>query len=79
MGEDIRDLGTEGQMQKKGTPTMGGIIIIAAILVPTLLLAKLDNVYIILLIIATVGLGLIGFLTITSNIPQEQRGTGRPV
>lgn len=62
VGEDIRDLGLEGQMQKKGTPTMGGIIIIAAILVPTLLLAKLDNVYIILLIIATVGLGLIGFL-----------------
>ncbi|HQQ98752.1 MAG TPA: phospho-N-acetylmuramoyl-pentapeptide-transferase [Cyclobacteriaceae bacterium] len=62
VGEDIRDLGLEGQLQKKGTPTMGGIIIIAAILVPTLLLAKLDNVYIILLIIATVGLGLIGFL-----------------
>ncbi len=62
VGEDIRDLGLEGQMQKKGTPTMGGIIIIAAILIPTLLLAKLDNVYIILLIIATVGLGLIGFL-----------------
>jgi len=62
VGEDIRDLGLEGQMQKKGTPTMGGIIIIAAILIPTLLLAKLDNVYVILLIIATVGLGLIGFL-----------------
>lgn len=62
VGEDIRDLGLEGQMQKKGTPTMGGIIIIAAILIPTMLLAKLDNVYIILLIIATVGLGLIGFL-----------------
>ncbi len=62
VGEDIRDLGLEGQMQKKGTPTMGGIIIIAAILIPTLLLAKLDNVYIVLLITATVGLGLIGFL-----------------
>ena len=62
VGEDIRDLGLEGQQQKKGTPTMGGIIIIAAILIPTLLLAKLDNVYIILLITATVGLGLIGFL-----------------
>ncbi len=62
VGEDIRDLGLEGQMQKKGTPTMGGIIIIAAILIPTLLLAKIDNVYIVLLVIATVWLGLIGFL-----------------
>ena len=62
VGEDIRDLGLQGQMEKKGTPTMGGIIIILAILVPTLLFAKLDNVYIILLIIATVWLGLIGFL-----------------
>ena len=62
VGEDIRDLGLEGQMQKKGTPTMGGIIIIAAILIPTLLMAKLDNVYVILLIATTVWLGLIGFL-----------------
>jgi phospho-N-acetylmuramoyl-pentapeptide-transferase len=62
VGEEIRDLGLEGQMSKKGTPTMGGLIIIAAILVPTLLFAKIDNVYIILLIITTVWLGLIGFL-----------------
>jgi phospho-N-acetylmuramoyl-pentapeptide-transferase len=62
VGEDIRDLGLEGQIQKKGTPTMGGLIIIAAILIPTLLFAKLDNVYIVLLIIATCWLGLIGFL-----------------
>ena len=62
VGEDIRDLGLTGQMQKKGTPTMGGIIIIAAILVPTLLFAKLDNVYVILLIIATCWLGMIGFI-----------------
>jgi phospho-N-acetylmuramoyl-pentapeptide-transferase len=61
VGEDIRDLGLEGQMQKKGTPTMGGLIIIAAILVPTLLLAKLDNIYIILLIVTTCWLGFIGF------------------
>jgi phospho-N-acetylmuramoyl-pentapeptide-transferase len=53
VGEDIRDLGLEGQLQKKGTPTMGGIIIIAAILIPTLLMAKLDNVYVILLIATT--------------------------
>jgi phospho-N-acetylmuramoyl-pentapeptide-transferase len=62
VGEDIRDLGLQGQIQKKGTTTMGGIIIITAILIPTLLLAKLDNIYIILLIIATCWLGLIGFL-----------------
>jgi len=62
VGDEIRDLGLEGQLQKKGTPTMGGIIIIAGILVPTLLFAKLDNVYVILLIIATLWLGLIGLL-----------------
>jgi phospho-N-acetylmuramoyl-pentapeptide-transferase len=62
VGEDIRDLGLEGQLSKKGTPTMGGLIIIAAILIPTLLFAKLDNIYVILLIITTIWLGLIGFL-----------------
>lgn len=62
IGEDIRELGLEGQSQKKGTPTMGGLIIIAAILVPTLLFAKLDNVYVILLITATVWMGVIGFI-----------------
>ena len=62
VGEDIRDLGLEGQLSKKGTPTMGGLIIIAAILIPTLLFAKLDNIYVILLIVTTVWLGLIGFL-----------------
>lgn len=62
VGEDIRDLGLEGQIQKKGTPTMGGLIIIAAILIPTLLFARLDNVYVVLLIIATCWLGIIGFL-----------------
>lgn len=62
VGEEIRDLGLEGQMQKKGTPTMGGIIIIAAILIPTILFARLDNVYVILLCLVTIGLGFIGFL-----------------
>jgi phospho-N-acetylmuramoyl-pentapeptide-transferase len=62
IGETIRDLGLEGQMSKKGTPTMGGIIIIIAILVPTLLLSNLTNTYIILMLITTVWLGLIGFL-----------------
>ncbi|MFM7327305.1 MAG: phospho-N-acetylmuramoyl-pentapeptide-transferase [Bacteroidota bacterium] len=62
VGEEIRDLGLEGQIQKKGTPTMGGIIIIAAILLPTLLFARIDNVYVILLLAVTIGLGFIGFL-----------------
>ncbi len=62
IGEEIRDLGLEGQMQKKGTPTMGGIIILLSILVPALLFGNLTNIYVILLIITTVWLGLIGFL-----------------
>jgi phospho-N-acetylmuramoyl-pentapeptide-transferase len=62
VGEIIRDLGLEGQMSKKGTPTMGGVIIILAILIPVLLLCKLDNVYIILMIVTTVWLGIIGFI-----------------
>jgi phospho-N-acetylmuramoyl-pentapeptide-transferase len=62
IGETIRDLGLEGQMSKKGTPTMGGIIIIIAILIPTLLLASLTNIYVLLMIITTVWLGTIGFL-----------------
>lgn len=61
IGEDIRDLGLQGQMEKKGTPTMGGVIILLAILVPVLLFARLDNVYTQLMLISTVWLGLIGF------------------
>jgi phospho-N-acetylmuramoyl-pentapeptide-transferase len=61
VGESVRDLGLEGQKQKEGTPTMGGLIILAAILVPTLLFAKLNNIYVILMIFSTVWLGLIGF------------------
>ncbi len=62
IGESIRDLGLEGQMSKKGTPTMGGVIMIAAILIPTVLFAQINNIYIILLIVSTIWLGLIGFL-----------------
>lgn len=62
IGEEIRDLGLQGQLQKKGTPTMGGVIILVAILVPMLLFGKLDNVYIQLLLVSTVWLGLIGGL-----------------
>ena len=62
VGETVRNLGLEGQMQKAGTPTMGGIIIILGILIPTLLFAKLDNIYIIMMLVTTVWLGAIGFL-----------------
>ena len=62
IGETIRNLGLEGQMSKKGTPTMGGVIIIIAILIPVLLLTKLDNIYIILMIITTIWLGTLGFM-----------------
>ena len=62
VGESIRDLGLEGQMEKTGTPTMGGVIIIAGIIIPTLLFAKLDNIYIQLMLIATIWLGVIGFI-----------------
>ena len=62
VGETVRDLGLEGQIQKQGTPTMGGLIILSATIIPTLLFAKLDNIYIILLLVSTVWLGAIGFL-----------------
>ncbi|MCD4737190.1 MAG: phospho-N-acetylmuramoyl-pentapeptide-transferase, partial [Bacteroidales bacterium] len=62
VGETIRDLGLEGQKEKEGTPTMGGLIILGSILIPTLLFAKLDNIYIILMIFTTIWLGLIGFI-----------------
>lgn len=62
VGETIRDLGLEGEKQKQGTPTMGGLIIIAGIMVPTLLFAKLENIYVILMLITTLWMGAIGFL-----------------
>lgn len=62
VGETIRDLGLEGQNQKAGTPTMGGIIIIFSTLIPVILLTKLDNIYVIILLITTIWMGLIGFL-----------------
>ena len=61
IGEDIRDLGLQGQLEKKGTPTMGGIIILLAIIVPVLLFARLDNIYTILMLVATIWCGVIGF------------------
>ncbi len=62
VGETVRNLGLEGQMQKQGTPTMGGLIILLGILVPTLLFAKLENIYIILMLVTTVWMGIIGFI-----------------
>mgnify|MGYP001046683735 CR=1 FL=1 len=62
IGEEVRELGLQGEAQKKGTPTMGGLIIIAAILLPTILFAKLSNIYILLMIVSTIWLGIIGFI-----------------
>ncbi len=62
IGESVRDLGLHGQNEKQGTPTMGGIIILASIIIPVLLFANLTNIYIILMLVATVWMGLIGFL-----------------
>lgn len=73
IGETVRDLGLEGQMQKKGTPTMGGIIILLSILIPTLLFANLDKLYIRLMILCTVWLGMIGFLDDYFKIKARQK------
>ena len=62
IGETVRNLGLEGQKEKEGTPTMGGLIILSAIVIPTLLLAKLDNVYVITMLVTILWLGLIGFI-----------------
>lgn len=62
VGETVRDLGLEGQLQKQGTPTMGGLIIIAATVIPALLFARLDNIYILLMLVAMLWLGTIGFI-----------------
>lgn len=62
IGETVRDLGLQGQLEKSGTPTMGGLIILSAIFFPTLLFAKLDNIYVITMLVATIWLGMIGFL-----------------
>ncbi|MGD2034730.1 MAG: phospho-N-acetylmuramoyl-pentapeptide-transferase [Bacteroidales bacterium] len=62
IGESVRNLGLEGQIQKKGTPTMGGIIILASILIPVFLFGELSNIYVILMLITTIWLGFVGFL-----------------
>jgi len=72
--ETIRDLGLDGEKAKKGTPTMGGLIILAAILIPTLLFARLDNVYVMLMLFSTVWLGLIGFIDDYIKIYKKNKG-----
>ncbi|WKD85838.1 Phospho-N-acetylmuramoyl-pentapeptide-transferase [Polaribacter huanghezhanensis] len=74
VGETVRDLGLEGQAQKSGTPTMGGIIIILATLIPVLLLAKLDNIYVIILIITTLWMGFIGFVDDYIKVFKKDKG-----
>lgn len=74
VGETVRDLGLEGQAQKSGTPTMGGIIIILATLIPVLLLAKLDNIYVVILLITTVWMGFIGFVDDYIKVFKKDKG-----
>ncbi len=74
VGESVRDLGLEGQAQKAGTPTMGGVIIILATLIPVLLLSQLDNIYVIMLIVTTVWMGLIGFTDDYIKIFKKDKG-----
>ena len=78
VGEVVRDLGLEGQYQKKGTPSMGGIIILASIIVPVLLFARLDNTYVILMLLATVWLGFIGFLDDYIKVFKKMRKVWQP-
>ncbi|HEA30910.1 MAG TPA: phospho-N-acetylmuramoyl-pentapeptide-transferase [Leeuwenhoekiella sp.] len=73
LGESIRDLGLDGQVEKAGTPTMGGLIIIIATLIPVLLFARLDNIYVILLIVTTLWMGAIGFLDDYLKIKQKNK------
>ena len=74
VGETVRDLGLDGQKQKSGTPTMGGVIIILATLIPVILLAKLNNIYIIILLITTLWMGLIGFLDDYIKVFKKDKG-----
>lgn len=74
VGESVRDLGLDGQMEKAGTPTMGGIIIIMATLIPVLLVAKLDNIYVIMLIVTTLWMGLVGFTDDYIKVFKKDKG-----
>ena len=74
IGEEVRELGLKGEEAKKGTPTMGGLIILSAIIIPTLLFAKLDNIYVIILLVSTIWLGLIGFLDDYIKVYKKDKG-----
>ncbi len=74
VGETVRELGLDGQVEKEGTPTMGGIIIIAAILLPTLLFAQINNVYIILVLVALVWMGIVGFIDDYIKVFKKDKG-----
>ncbi len=74
IGETVRNLGLEGQKEKEGTPTMGGLLILTAIIVPTLLFAKLDNVYVIAMLVTTVWLGIIGFIDDYIQVFRKDKG-----
>ena len=74
IGEEVRELGLKGEEDKKGTPTMGGLIILSAIIIPTLLFAKLDNIYVIILLVSTIWLGLIGFLDDYIKVYKKDKG-----
>ena len=74
IGETVRNLGLEGQKEKEGTPTMGGLLILTAIIVPTLLFAKLDNVYVIAMLVTTVWLGIIGFIDDYIKVFRKDKG-----
>ena len=74
VGETVRSLGLDGQLEKAGTPTMGGIIIIAAILLPTLLFAQLDNVYILLVLVALIWMGVVGFIDDYIKVFKKDKG-----
>ena len=74
IGESVRDLGLQGQIEKAGTPTMGGIIIILATLIPVLLIARLDNIYVVMLIVAMVWMGFIGFIDDYIKVFKKDKG-----
>src|SRR5210317_1699387 len=74
VGETIRNLGLEGQMEKQGTPTMGGLIILFAVVIPTLLFAKIHNIYIILMLFTTIWLGLVGFADDYIKVFKKNKG-----
>ena len=76
VGETVRDLGLDGQKEKQGTPTMGGLIMLGAILIPTLLFARLMNVYVIIMIVTTVWLGIIGFIDDYIKVFKKDKDSG---